>query len=314
MLEIGILKNFDSGTYKAGVQLAGSLTTYFDDISVAKNIPSSALVIGNYVILAIPGGNPKDACVIATWPQGSPGGGAGSFLDLSDTPSSYSGQAGKCVKVNAAEDALDFEGAAFYALDSPKQIYTMHPGVSSSPRTATIDSVSSDTITLTGNHAYRFFNSGMEGNSYLKIANTSKSPSEYAWVKARPAANQLQVTDSADISGWANGETISTAADGATSINVEVDLSPLLPEGATGIFIGFEARDEGTQTTSAGRCSISPDGASGTFQHVQGQVSDIVNTAFPFSPVDSNRHVLFRDFATGTDTLHVWTKLAAYVK
>jgi len=74
MIEVGILKNFDSGTYKAGVQLAGSLTTYFDDISVAKNIPLSSLVVGNYVILAIPGGNPKDACVIAAWPQGSPGG------------------------------------------------------------------------------------------------------------------------------------------------------------------------------------------------------------------------------------------------
>jgi hypothetical protein len=76
MLEIGVLKNFNSGTYKAGVQLAGSLTTYFDGVSVARNIPSSALVIGNYVILAIPGGNPKDACVIATWPGGSPGGGS----------------------------------------------------------------------------------------------------------------------------------------------------------------------------------------------------------------------------------------------
>ena len=75
MIEVGILKNFDSGTYKAGAQLAGSLTTYFDDISVARNIPSSALVIGNYIIVAIPGGNPGDACVIATWPQGSPGGG-----------------------------------------------------------------------------------------------------------------------------------------------------------------------------------------------------------------------------------------------
>ncbi len=108
MIEVAILKNFNSSTYKAGVQLAGSLTTYFDDINVAKNIPSSALVIGNYVILAIPGGNPRDACVIATWPQGSPGGGAGSFLDLSDTPSSYVGQAGKFAKVNAAENALEF--------------------------------------------------------------------------------------------------------------------------------------------------------------------------------------------------------------
>ena len=70
MIEIGILKNFDSGTYKAGVQLAGSLTTYFDGISVARNIPSLALVVGNYVIVAIPAGNPRDACVIAAWPSG----------------------------------------------------------------------------------------------------------------------------------------------------------------------------------------------------------------------------------------------------
>jgi hypothetical protein len=70
MIEIGILKNFDSETYKAGVQLAGSLTTYFDDVSVARNIPSLALVVGNYVIVAIPGGNPRDACVIAAWPSG----------------------------------------------------------------------------------------------------------------------------------------------------------------------------------------------------------------------------------------------------
>ena len=108
MLEIGILKNFESFNYKAGVQLAGSITTYFDDVSVAKNIPSSALVIGNYVIVAIPQGNPRDACVIATWPQGSPGGGAGTFLDLSDTPSSYSGQADKFARVKPDESGLEF--------------------------------------------------------------------------------------------------------------------------------------------------------------------------------------------------------------
>jgi hypothetical protein len=124
MIEVGILKNFDSGTYKAGVQLAGSLTTYFDDISVAKNIPSAAMVIGNYVIVAIPGGNPRDACVIATWPGGSPGGGA--FLDLSDTPSSYSDQASKAVRVNAAETALEF----FNPLWTPAIYTTQIPWVS----------------------------------------------------------------------------------------------------------------------------------------------------------------------------------------
>jgi hypothetical protein len=103
MIEVGTLKNFNSTTYKAGVQLAGSLTAYFDDVSVAGNIPASAMVAGNYVIVAVPGGNAKDACVIATWPRGG-----GSFPDLKDTPSGYSGQAGKYLKVNDAADALEF--------------------------------------------------------------------------------------------------------------------------------------------------------------------------------------------------------------
>ena len=75
MLELGILKTFNSQTHTAGVQLAGSLTTYLDDISVSVSIPSSAMVVGNYVLVAIPGGNPRDACVVASWPQGSSGGG-----------------------------------------------------------------------------------------------------------------------------------------------------------------------------------------------------------------------------------------------
>ena len=111
MIDIGILKNFNSTTYRAGVQLAGSLTTYFDEMSVARNIPAAAMVAGNYVIVATPGGNPRDACVIAAWPQGSAGGGA--FLDLSDTPSSYSGQVGRVPRVNGAENALELAGPTF---------------------------------------------------------------------------------------------------------------------------------------------------------------------------------------------------------
>ena len=67
MIEIGILKNFNSGTYKAGVQLAGSLTTYFDDVNVARNIPSADMITGRHVILAVPQDNPKDAVVIAVF-------------------------------------------------------------------------------------------------------------------------------------------------------------------------------------------------------------------------------------------------------
>ena len=82
MLELGILKTWNSTTHKAGVQLVGSLTTYLDDISVATNIPSSAMVVGNYVLVAIPGGNPRDACVVASWPAGSSGGGSSGNASL----------------------------------------------------------------------------------------------------------------------------------------------------------------------------------------------------------------------------------------
>ena len=66
MLEVGILKTWDAVNYKAGVQLAGSLTTYFDNLSVARNIASADMVIGRHVIVAMPG-NPKDAVVIAVY-------------------------------------------------------------------------------------------------------------------------------------------------------------------------------------------------------------------------------------------------------
>jgi len=67
MLEVAVLKTWDSVNYKAGVQLAGSLTTYFDNINVARNIASAEMTIGRRVIVAIPEGNPKDAVVIAVF-------------------------------------------------------------------------------------------------------------------------------------------------------------------------------------------------------------------------------------------------------
>ena len=67
MITVGILKTWDSVNYKAGAQLAGSLTTYFDNLSVAKNIASAEMVIGRHVVVSIPEGNPKDAVVIAVF-------------------------------------------------------------------------------------------------------------------------------------------------------------------------------------------------------------------------------------------------------
>ena len=65
MISVGILKTWDNVNYKAGVQLAGSVTTYFDNLSVARNIASADMIIGRHVVVAIP--NPKDAVVIAVF-------------------------------------------------------------------------------------------------------------------------------------------------------------------------------------------------------------------------------------------------------
>ena len=67
MLHIGVLKTWSSTDYQAGVQLAGSITTYLDAVNVARNIADGDMVIGRQVIVAIPGGNPKDAVVIAVF-------------------------------------------------------------------------------------------------------------------------------------------------------------------------------------------------------------------------------------------------------
>lgn len=67
MISLGTLKTWNSTDYQAGVQLAGSITTYLDAVNVARNIADGDMVIGRQVIVAIPGGNPKDAVVIAVF-------------------------------------------------------------------------------------------------------------------------------------------------------------------------------------------------------------------------------------------------------
>jgi hypothetical protein len=67
MIEVGILKTWDSVNYKAGVQLAGSLTTYFDNVNVGRSMASADMIIGRHVILAVPDGNTRDAVVIAVF-------------------------------------------------------------------------------------------------------------------------------------------------------------------------------------------------------------------------------------------------------
>ena len=64
----GLVRSFDSRSYTASVQIAGSATTWLQGVPVARNISSSAMRTGRKcaVILFDPA-NPLDAVVTAVW-------------------------------------------------------------------------------------------------------------------------------------------------------------------------------------------------------------------------------------------------------
>jgi hypothetical protein len=64
----GILREFDSGTYKASVQLAGSVSSWLTGLRVARNIAAAEMVAGrNVAVLMFDDSNPDDAVVAAVW-------------------------------------------------------------------------------------------------------------------------------------------------------------------------------------------------------------------------------------------------------
>ncbi len=65
MLEICIIKGYDILAHRAEVQLASSLTTYFDDVPVPTHLREGDLVPGRRGILALPGENAPDALLLA---------------------------------------------------------------------------------------------------------------------------------------------------------------------------------------------------------------------------------------------------------
>lgn len=64
----GALKSFDSGSYTATIQMAGSLATWLEGVPVARNIPAAEMVAGRTcAVLLLDQGNPLDAVVAAVW-------------------------------------------------------------------------------------------------------------------------------------------------------------------------------------------------------------------------------------------------------
>ena len=64
----GTIKGLDSGTYKATVQVAGSLSVWLDGVTVARNIAASEMVTGRSCVLVFfDDANPEDAVVMAVY-------------------------------------------------------------------------------------------------------------------------------------------------------------------------------------------------------------------------------------------------------
>ena len=64
----GTIKDFDSGTYEATVQIAGSLSVWLEGVAVARNIPAAEMVTGrSCAVVFFDEANPQDAVLVAVY-------------------------------------------------------------------------------------------------------------------------------------------------------------------------------------------------------------------------------------------------------
>jgi hypothetical protein len=67
-LRKAVLKSFNSGSYTATIQLAGSYKVYLEDVTVARNLPTAEMVAGRKVaVILFDEHNPKEAVVVAVY-------------------------------------------------------------------------------------------------------------------------------------------------------------------------------------------------------------------------------------------------------
>jgi hypothetical protein len=67
-LRKAILRGFNSGTYTATIQLAGSQKVYLEDVAVARNIPAVEMALGRRVaVVFFDAHNAKEAVVLGVY-------------------------------------------------------------------------------------------------------------------------------------------------------------------------------------------------------------------------------------------------------
>ena len=64
----GVVKSFSPGSYRASVQVAGSLSVWLDGVRVARNIAAAEMVAGRgCAVVFFDESNPEDAVLVAVW-------------------------------------------------------------------------------------------------------------------------------------------------------------------------------------------------------------------------------------------------------
>ncbi len=188
--------------------------------------------------------------------------------------------------------------------DNLSSVWRMDLARGPMPRTATISSISSDTITLSAAIADQFFSNYMDGVCYIAIENTSKAPRQTAWMKATPTPNQLQVTDPANLSGWINGETIQLGQTVGVFVDqfAKIDLSPMLQSQYGSVFPQSAVWFIKAQIVGAGGnqswMNFTPNGAGGSkIGFPSFETGSIGSTQFQVPTVDlspiSNSNLLY---------------------
>lgn len=207
--------------------------------------------------------------------------------------------------------------------DGAISFYRQDPTSGQNPRSFAVDSVSTDTITLTTTDAAQVFdNSRMNGVCFARIWNTGKTPAQSAWVKAAPAGDQLQVTDAADISAWANGETLQIGDPGSGSgfdgRVVVLDISPMLVN-----LFGQAFRQKGIMVkasiagnTDGDALALTPTGASGSFVAAAKHPSSAGVAVIPcteLSPISNSNLVMLRESIATTAGIRIVSSIAVFV-
>lgn len=194
--------------------------------------------------------------------------------------------------------------------DGVVSIYRLDATRAQNPRTATIGSIATDTITLSTATSNVFFGAFMAGVSYVRIWNTTKTPDQSAWVKAAPSSSTLQVVDAAAIAGWSNGDTIQIGdpTDQTPGRVIALDISPMMQTVLGRVFrqsgVLLKSLVEGVATQAV--VDTSEAGVSGSFtgarsesggSRLGGQYTQMCSVQ---SPISNSNLVFLRETVTGT--------------